>query len=708
MPPIADAGKRQIVKEGDTVTLDGSGSCDVAPENFSVTDGCTSAERRRPLTYQWTQGEEQGQSLALSNADRSRATFTAPAAASLRFTLTVTDKHGKKDSQETGVRVIASTETLPPTADAGKRQVVAEGARVTLRGSGKGEPGRTLSYRWFNGGYWDGGGYRSAAGENAAPGVTLSNSNRATASFTAPRNLSSDRGYFFTLYVEDSEGLMATDGVTVTVTASNPARPPLTVKAGPDQWVLSGDLVTLQGHAAGGPAISALNQPCNPRHFPLADPPAVPGRYTLRPTFTAPEVAMDVEVEMKFRLTATAIPDDGNTETATDGVSIWVRKTSDGYVRPRPEDAPPQEQAPPIASGQARVVSPCIVVELDELTGPVELQAAWDVADCNAHHREDGPARYFRFTLSAGTTVDIDLQSEQPAVMFVSKGTPQNGWGSPPATLEHRLEVRRNNGKLLHEEATQATLTLSAGEYTVEAVSGSGQEVGSFNLAIAPAAPPVVEAFNSPPVISAAAADPERAASGSAVRLTGQAADSQDAVGDLSFLWEQIRGIPEATLENAGTAAAAFTAPPVESDTDLTFRLTVTDSGGLTASAETTIAISPPSEPEPEPAPVTSCLTDLGSLTGAAEFSGAWDDADCRAHHRADSPARYFHFTLPEETTVSISLASQEDGALFRCSCPEAHRRTAGARRPEPPMSIASTCGATTASWCMTAPTASR
>ena len=117
------------------------------------------------------------------------------------------------------------------------------------------------------------------------------------------------------------------------------------------------------------------------------------------------------------------------------------------------------------------------------------------------------------------------------------------------------------------------------------------------------------------------------------------------------------------SIAGASTATASFTAPDVTEETELTFRLTVTDEGGLSADAEITIAISPP--PEPEPAPVTSCFTDLGSLTGAAEFSGAWDDADCRTHHRADSPARYFHFTLSEETRVEISLASAASAQLF-------------------------------------------
>ncbi len=97
-----------------------------------------------------------------------------------------------------------------------------------------------------------------------------------------------------------------------------------------------------------------------------------------------------------------------------------------------------------------------------------------------------------------------------------------------------------------------------------------------------------------------------------------------------------------------------------------TYAVTVTaeDPEGASASIAVTVSLTDVDEtpPEPEPTPLTSCFTNLGSLSGGSEFSGAWDDADCRAHHQ-DSLARYVHFTLSEETTVEISLES--GGALF-------------------------------------------
>ena len=122
--------------------------------------------------------------------------------------------------------------------------------------------------------------------------------------------------------------------------------------------------------------------------------------------------------------------------------------------------------------------------DLGDLAGQAAFQGAWDDPDCRAHHKEDSPARYVHFSVSEETVVSIDLSG---GALFVSRDTPQNGWGTPPkGTMEHRLDVRRNNGKLLHDGSNSVTLTLSAGiEYTVEAAGESGSG-GTFDLSIAP------------------------------------------------------------------------------------------------------------------------------------------------------------------------------------------------------------------------------
>ena len=128
--------------------------------------------------------------------------------------------------------------------------------------------------------------------------------------------------------------------------------------------------------------------------------------------------------------------------------------------------------------------------DLGTLSATAEYAGAWDTGDCKAHH-QDSRARYFQFTVSAETEVTISLSA---GALYVSRDDPTNGWGTAPkGTYEHRREVRRGNGKLVHDgphaataenDGNTKTLTLAAGPtYTMEAVGSVG---GKFTVTIAP------------------------------------------------------------------------------------------------------------------------------------------------------------------------------------------------------------------------------
>ena len=93
-----------------------------------------------------------------------------------------------------------------PKADAGNDQLdIEQGATVTLSGSGTDpDADDELSYAWT---------------KTAGPVVTLNNSDKETATFSAPTGLTADATYTFTLKVTDTEGLYDEDSVTVTVQA---------------------------------------------------------------------------------------------------------------------------------------------------------------------------------------------------------------------------------------------------------------------------------------------------------------------------------------------------------------------------------------------------------------------------------------------------------------------------------------------------------
>ena len=122
------------------------------------------------------------------------------------------------DGAQTGtadLTVTLSNVNEAPTANAGTDQTeIAEGATVTLSGSGTDpDAGDTLSYAWT---------------KTAGPAVTLSGADTATATFTAPSDLTADAVFTFKLTVTDAGSLSATDTVSVTVEAPERAAPAVT------------------------------------------------------------------------------------------------------------------------------------------------------------------------------------------------------------------------------------------------------------------------------------------------------------------------------------------------------------------------------------------------------------------------------------------------------------------------------------------------
>jgi hypothetical protein len=188
LSPTADAGPNQSVAEGDTVTLDGSGSTD--PD-----DGIAS--------YQWTQLG--GTSVTLSDPSAPITTFTAPdvgmSGQSLTFQLTVTDGGGLKSTATSIVNV--SWVNAAPWADAGVNQTVEEGNTVTLDGSNSSDPDDGIaSFLWT---------------QTTGPPVTLSDASAVQPTFVTPIVDLSGATLTFRLTAEDVGGLQASGEVSVTV-----------------------------------------------------------------------------------------------------------------------------------------------------------------------------------------------------------------------------------------------------------------------------------------------------------------------------------------------------------------------------------------------------------------------------------------------------------------------------------------------------------
>ena len=294
--PTADAGSDRAVAEGVQVTLNGSGS--------------DTESQASDLTYSWAQTDGDP-SVDLTNANTATATFTAPsqlaADAELEFTLTVTDPSNATGSATVTITVTAGANDAP-TASAGGDRAVAEGAAVTLVGSGTDPEMETLSYSWS---------YTSGT-----PSVTLDNANTANATFTAPTQLVNDAVLVFTLTVTDpgrESGAdpgpkSGTDTVTITVTAGANDAP--TAVAGNDRSVSEGEAVTLAGRGS-DPENETLSYAWSLTSGTL--PGSLSNANTATASFTAPTQLVNDAV-LVFTLTVT----DTRGESGTDTVTITV------------------------------------------------------------------------------------------------------------------------------------------------------------------------------------------------------------------------------------------------------------------------------------------------------------------------------------------------------------------------------------------------
>ena len=264
--PTAEAGPPQTVAEGMGVTLDGAASGD--PE-------------KQTLSYRWTPP----QGTTLSNNTVSHPTFTAPVQlvtdAALTFELVVTDSEGAASAPDSVTITVTAGANDAPTAVAGDKEVrnVSEGARVTLDGTGSGDPEKEmLSYLWMS-----------------PQGIMLDDNTLSRPSFDAPSDLVADLPLEFSLVVTDRRGAASVaDTITIIVNAG-PNDPPI-ARAGADRSVAEGATVTLDGSGSGDPEKEALNYAWTPPSGITLDDNTVS-----RPVFTAPrELAFD-EV-LKFQL----------------------------------------------------------------------------------------------------------------------------------------------------------------------------------------------------------------------------------------------------------------------------------------------------------------------------------------------------------------------------------------------------------------------
>jgi hypothetical protein len=188
--PSADAGPDQTVVEGDAVFLDASLSFDPT--------GIISS-------YQWAQIS--GISASIDSYDGVKLSFTAPVvdfAETLTFQLIVMNNYGGSDTDTVNINVNNDGMNIPPTADAGIDQTIAEKDIVVLDASKSFDPdGLIRQYVWEQ-------------TDDSDFLIPLSDRLSVAPTFKSPE-VDKTTIFHFTLTVQDNNGSIDTDDVTIII-----------------------------------------------------------------------------------------------------------------------------------------------------------------------------------------------------------------------------------------------------------------------------------------------------------------------------------------------------------------------------------------------------------------------------------------------------------------------------------------------------------
>ena len=293
------------------------------------------------------------------------------------------------------------------------------------------------------------------------------------------------------------------------------------------------------------------------------------------------------------------------------------------------------------------------------------VPGAW-ANDCESSVSGRGYARYYTFTLARNGEVIISLSSDVDTYLYLREGSAVSG-----------DSLYSNDDFLSGSFDSQIVADLETGTYTVEATTYAKFAVGSFTLSVGglateplavTACTPMVLTLPATAVAGTWVADCQSAASerGYARYYTFTLAQHSDVTIDLAstedsylYLREGNASSGEFLQENDDIESSDSNSRIAETLTIGTYTIEATTynedtTGSFTLSVTAQVTQTPVA---------TGC--DPAALTfPATGVSGSWTD-DCQSDVSGRGYARYYSFTITEETEVTIDLSSSVDTYLY-------------------------------------------
>ena len=306
---------------------------------------------------------------------------------------------------------------------------------------------------------------------------------------------------------------------------------------------------------------------------------------------------------------------------------------------------------------------------------------AW-TSDCESEVSGRGYAKYYTFTLDEGSEVTISLESSVDTYLYLRSGESRSG-----AALHENDD--HEGGGLSRTTDSRISETLGAGTYTIEATTYSPNEAGSFTLTVSGLG-------------TGGTTDPTP-------DPTDQCGESLSADGTTTGTWStdcesEVSGRGYAKYYTFTLDQGSAVTIDLESSVDTYLYLRSGESrsgaalhenddhegGGLSRTTDSRISETlgagrytieattySPNEAgsftltvsglgtggttDPTPDPTDQCGE---SVTADGATTGAWT-SDCESEVSGRGYARYYSFTLPEESTVTVSLESSVDTYLY-------------------------------------------